>query len=111
LLADLISRSTRGTGYWLTTDREHSNYNHFAALATEEEEQPLASTSAYTLEVQTQGLSTLGTDPLISPFVTARSTDSGSDSDSTEAPPPNEEDPSPEQEHPEDPVLTAQLQY
>jgi hypothetical protein len=48
---------------------------------------------------------------LISPFVTARSTDSGSDSDSTEAPPPNVEDPSPEQEHPEDPVLTAQLQY
>jgi len=54
----------------------------------------------------------LSSDPTLSPFVTARvSSDSDSDSSSTPREEQGSDDPSPEQLHPEDPVLTAQLQY
>jgi hypothetical protein len=54
----------------------------------------------------------LSSDPTLSPFVTARvSSDSDSGSSSTPREEQGSDDPSPEQLHPEDPVLTAQLQY
>jgi hypothetical protein len=106
-LAARTEPHTEGTGYWYLSDPQHPLHSEYIASL-----QGSTSTApAPTLSVTTN-VPSLSSDPTLSPFVTARvSSDSDSDSSSTPREGQGSDDPSPEQLHPEDPVLTAQLQY
>src|SRR5450756_1564856 len=100
-----IEPHTQGTGYWYITDPQHPQYAQYI------EQLQGSSATAPTLSVTTN-VPPLSSDPTLSPFVTARvSSDPDSDSSSTPREEQGSDDPSPEQLYPEDPVLTAQLQY
>src|SRR5882762_10107390 len=120
-LEERIEPHTEGTGYWKLSepqhpwrqlDPEHPHYSQYAALAEEELQEELRA-AAPVLTLATHNLTALSGEPSISPFIATRNVATDDSSSGTATPPgtPEEQEPSPEEVQPDNPVLEAQLQY
>ena len=117
-----IEPHTQGTSYWETTDQQHPHYyEHLSTLAQqateiaqqlEADQAEALGRSAPTLTLDIGSSVPLAGEPSISAFIThVPSTAEDSSSDTEPAQSPEDQDPSPEQAQPEEPVLQAQFEH